>query len=479
MRMEIVTILFLAALADSRAAVWYVDPAAGSPDPNGSPLSPFATIQSALDTARSGDTLILNPGLYSGPGNYNLDPGGLILTIRSRDPEDFETISETIIDPNYAGHAFIFQNQEGSNFMLYGLTVRNARCEQDDDPPHGSAVFCSEASPTIRFCVFQNCDTDGGWGGAFYGESSHSVIEHCLFVGNKSRYGGALAANVESQIHLNHCTLVGNQAFFNGGGFLCDFESSVIMDNSVVFFNRLQIAENKGRQISVRGSTCSISYSCISAEPNDLEVFRDADLLYKKGIIHTDPNFAFYDRTASWEQLDLHLKSRYGRWDPPSGLWTQDSVTSPCIDAGDPNADWTEEPWPNGKRINLGFYGGTSQASMSGNPADFDGSGKVDLGDLSELVERWLGDLPSDIHDLNKDGRIDLLDLEHFSRQWLRQNTSQADFDLDSDVDVEDLIAFSEEWLQEGPALPQDLSSDGTVNLHDFALFSRQWLWRN
>jgi hypothetical protein len=116
---------------------------------------------------------------------------------------------------------------------------------------------------------------------------------------------------------------------------------------------------------------------------------------------------------------------------------------------------------------------------MSGNPADFDLSGKVDLADFSQLVELWLSDLPSDIHDLNRDGRIDLLDLEQFSRQWLRQNKSQADFDLDQDVDIEDLITFSGVWLKEGSALSEDLSRDGIVNGYDFALFSRQWLWSN
>ncbi len=45
-----------------------------------------------------------------------------------------------------------------------------------------------------------------------------------------------------------------------------------------------------------------------------------------------------------------------------------DDVTSPCIDAGDPNSDWTGETWPHGGRINMGAYGGTREASMSTQP---------------------------------------------------------------------------------------------------------------
>ncbi|MHC4569214.1 MAG: MBL fold metallo-hydrolase, partial [Planctomycetota bacterium] len=54
-----------------------------------------------------------------------------------------------------------------------------------------------------------------------------------------------------------------------------------------------------------------------------------------------------------------------GRWDSNSQTWVQDEVTSPCIDAGDPNSPIGDEPDPNGGIINIGAYGGTWQASMS------------------------------------------------------------------------------------------------------------------
>lgn len=62
---------------------------------------------------------------------------------------------------------------------------------------------------------------------------------------------------------------------------------------------------------------------------------------------------------------DCHLKSQAGRWDPQMQSWIQDDVTSPCIDAGDPNSDWSAELSHHGERINLGVYGGTSHASKS------------------------------------------------------------------------------------------------------------------
>ena len=58
-----------------------------------------------------------------------------------------------------------------------------------------------------------------------------------------------------------------------------------------------------------------------------------------------------------------HLKSENGRWNGTQ--WTNDATTSPCIDTGDPTFDYSNEPTPNGNRINIGAFGNTSIASKS------------------------------------------------------------------------------------------------------------------
>jgi parallel beta-helix repeat protein len=65
---------------------------------------------------------------------------------------------------------------------------------------------------------------------------------------------------------------------------------------------------------------------------------------------------------------DYRLYSERGRYWPEHDVWILDTITSPCIDAGDPNADPADEPLPNGGRINMGAYGGTVQASLSPSP---------------------------------------------------------------------------------------------------------------
>ncbi len=58
-----------------------------------------------------------------------------------------------------------------------------------------------------------------------------------------------------------------------------------------------------------------------------------------------------------------HLKSKKGRWNGTQRI--NDANTSPCIDAGDPASDYSNEPTPNGNRINIGAFGNTMKASKS------------------------------------------------------------------------------------------------------------------
>ncbi|MHC4123518.1 MAG: LamG domain-containing protein [Planctomycetota bacterium] len=93
---------------------------------------------------------------------------------------------------------------------------------------------------------------------------------------------------------------------------------------------------------------------------------------------------------------DYHLLSERGRYRATTDEWILDNVTSPCVDAGDPNIEPTEEPMPNGGQINMGAYGNTATASMSEwlLEADFDRDGIVNFKDFATFVESWTETLP-------------------------------------------------------------------------------------
>jgi hypothetical protein len=182
----------------------------------------------------------------------------------------------------------------------------------------------------------------------------------------------------------------------------------------------ITLADSSNTQIEDRGSHITIEYSDIEGGQGGVSVSgTHSTLTWGQGNINADPQF------AAPNSGDHHLKSGAGRWDPDSLSWFQDEVTSPCIDAGDPNSDWTAELWPHGKRANMGAFGGTPQASMSLSAA-------------------------GNIADLNKDDA----------------------------VDRKDMLMFADMWLSEDVPLAEDISRDGAVNLPDFAALAENWLWR-
>jgi hypothetical protein len=89
---------------------------------------------------------------------------------------------------------------------------------------------------------------------------------------------------------------------------------------------------------------------------------------------------------------DYHLRSERGRHWPAHDVWVLDKVTSVCVDGGDPAVEPSNEPMPNGGRINMGAYGDTAYASMSEWPIaeDSNRDGIVNMKDIANLAARWL-----------------------------------------------------------------------------------------
>jgi predicted outer membrane repeat protein len=112
---------------------------------------------------------------------------------------------------------------------------------------------------------------------------------------------------------------------------------------------------------------CIIRYSCLKGAASGV------------GNFYANPLFVDYTNG------DYHLKSQGWRWSESSESWTWDEITSPCIDTGDPCSPLGDEPlsvprdpynmYGLNKRINMGAYGGSSQASLpplGWNPAGID-----------------------------------------------------------------------------------------------------------
>ncbi|UCF44463.1 MAG: right-handed parallel beta-helix repeat-containing protein, partial [Planctomycetota bacterium] len=292
---------------------------------------------------------------------------------------------------------------------------------------YGGGIFCSSDSTVgIYNCrITANTAHGGKWmsgaswisgardsygGGIYIGGSIGSNIKNCLITNNQTvlvtgedyegtNYGKSEGAGIfcENDVNVVNCTLVGNytdptQIRGDGGGI---YGPSMVI-NSIIRGN-LSPSQLFG--------TTSVTYSDIEGGFSG------------PGNIDSDPCFA--DPCGG----DYHLKSAAGRWDANSKSWVTDAGTSPCIDAGDPNSDWTEELWPHGKQINMGAYGGTAEASMSlssvGNIANLDNDVNdiVDGIDLGLFVEKWCYEEPLLAEDLDRDGFVNFVDFAIFASE--------------------------------------------------------------
>jgi hypothetical protein len=172
-----------------------------------------------------------------------------------------------------------------------------------------------------------------GYAFSFLGpESSQSLLANFVITGSGE---GAIFCDQGASPTLKNLTIVRNDfgvAAYNGAD--PDVVNCILWDNS-------------------RGDLfgCKARYSCVQQGTD-----RSA------GNIGDDPLFADPDNG------DFHLQSLYGRYNAEWDAWVSDSMMSPCIDAGDPDEYPRAERTPNGNRINMGAYGGTPYASLSGWP---------------------------------------------------------------------------------------------------------------
>ena len=215
---------------------------------------------------------------------------------------------------------------------------------------------------------------------------------------------------------LTNCTIANNLARDYGGGIVSNYKlkllNCILWDNSDVWMQ----SEDELAQINAENPI--INYSCVQGWTGTLGGIGNIDI---------DPEFADLNND------DYHLKSTVGRWDPNNKIWVQDNVTSPCVDAGDPNIYWGQELWPHGGRINMGAYGGTSEASMSlsdiGDARDLNNDDLITWDDVLLLVEKWDSiDVPLK-QDLNLDGVVDVNDLLFYDDWSTDSNNAAPEFD--------------------------------------------------
>ena len=313
-------------------------------------LADYTTIQAAIDAAVDGDVVVVADGTYTGGGNREIDFRGKRITVKSENGPEY-----CIIDCQNAGRAFRFTNYENSESILDGFSITNGTssergagiycyrshptianciisesrcskgggicCYRGSSPTildcvimgnYGSGIYCHEGSPKIT-----NTEIIGNSGSGIFSNEADTIITNCNIVDNFSSLGGGIHCYRSSRITITNCTISGNSASHYGGGIFCYENSSATITNCVLWNNTA--SEGKELALIPAGSSSSIatlSYSDVQGGEMAFLVQAPCKLNWGTGNISVYPSFVSSD--------NFHL--RFG---------------SPCINAGDPDKDYS------------------------------------------------------------------------------------------------------------------------------------------
>lgn len=312
--------------------IWHVSTIGSDETGNGSEGNPFATIQYALNSANSGNRVLVYEGGYS----ENIEITKPISLVSNSGPQS------TTISASYAS-AVISMGDIDEPVEIEGFTIRDGYRSDEG----GSGIESSNIPYlTIENCILTNnyAESPNAWGGTILisGYVSNVRILDTRIVNNSASNGGGgglrlgdndvpvklervlIANNQGDAIHVNdgmieitNCTITNNLY-----GITLNRSLGTIW-NSILFYNYIPEIE------LIDFSSASVSYSDISGGYSGEENISSAPQFVDPGTV------------------DFHLQPN-----------------SPCIDEGDPDLDGDGLSWeidpddqdPDGSRMDMGAY---------------------------------------------------------------------------------------------------------------------------
>ena len=214
-------------------------PQISDPAEDGTINHPFDAIQEGITNAVDGLTVLVLPGEYILDGNFDLDPQGKAITIRSWNNASSNTnllwITETntVINSGGAGSVFLIESGETTNTVIKGFTLTTTlNCCSDGDCDQEEAIVIIGSSPLIQDCLITECELAA----IVCSEGAEPIIENCEITKTK---WGIQAIDSTPLIVSNRIYNIGNGIAGDAGVGIQVFGSSGLIVQDTVVANCL------------------------------------------------------------------------------------------------------------------------------------------------------------------------------------------------------------------------------------------------
>jgi predicted outer membrane repeat protein len=195
-----------------------------------------STIQSGINGATAGDTVLIQQGTYVENINFNgknIVVGSLFLVTG-----DTTHITSTVIDGNQSISVVTFEMGEDTTAALVGLEIRNGAGNMSDYTRMGGGIYCSNGSnPRLLKLIIKDNESDVG-GGVFCDESSPILMDVKISQNTAGLGGGFYCFNYSSPRLVD--VIVSNNTGYNGGGIVVYSDANPSLSNVTVNENTAQ-----------------------------------------------------------------------------------------------------------------------------------------------------------------------------------------------------------------------------------------------
>jgi parallel beta-helix repeat protein len=506
MKRQVSCFIFCLFAVSTFAANIYVD-ANGTGD--------YPTIQAAINDANDDDTIILQPGTYTGSGNRDIDFLGKAITVRSTIPQDPCVAAATIINcqgsESEPHRGFNFHTGEDSNSVVSGLNIINGHgltapiIPQYPDWTYGGGIYCNGSGPTIADCVITNNKATEG-AGIFACYNSNPVIAGCTISQNIGPSGGGIYLWKNSTAVITDCIINGNDA-----------RGIYIWESPYTEVNNCQITFNDMYGIAVDSSDANVSNCTISGNNksgivcglgsvviSNCLITGNSDDLYAGGI-RAGGNTIIKNSTIAYNlganmgggiycelSETIILNSIVGH-NFTTDIYIEPLPPPPGATAFDPPILNVSYSCP-GQVVNNGGtliwgYGNIDTDPCFVDPNFFNGDFHLQsqAGRWDPNSQIWVVDAEtSPCIDAGNPGCPPAAEPDPNGNRinmGAYGGTAQAskspagfrslsDLNNDWDVDFNDLAIFVSYWLDSGTCLPSDLDRDNAVDFEDYAVFT-------